>query len=245
MTMNDQQTYESIERYLAGEMDGKAKAAFEARLAAEPELREELRLHRELATVVEDEETMDFSAMVAEVVSGENEGRKGVSNFRWLALAASVVLIAVVGFFVFRSGGSNPQDLFNSNFSPYEAPAEFRTDSSLLVRYETAFEQYKGGDYKAAAASFEDLIEAAPEDLGARFYLAVCQLAQGDGAAAEAGFQDLLDRKAPTWRSQSQWYLALALLEQEKVEEAEKVLEELAARGGKYGSLAKELLKEL
>ena len=251
MTMNDSQTYHLIDRYLNGELEGEELAAFEQRLADEPAFKQEVAFQRELAAVVADGETMDFSAMVAEVVEGtesssSSRAGSGGMNWRWMAIAASVLLVAVVGFFVLRGGESDPKALFADNFAPYEAPVEFRGgDSTLAERFEFAFSSYQLEAYGPAADAFQDILNTDPDEFSARFYLGVCKLAQDNGAGAEKEFRNLLAQNAPTWRSQAQWYLAMALLQQGKADAAEQELEALETRGGKYGKLAGELLGEL
>ena len=163
-----------------------------------------------------------------------------------MAVAASILLVAVVGFFVLRGGEADPKALFAENFAPYDAPVEFRGDDPKLdAKYEAAFNSYNKGYWLLAAAEFESLIYFEPDKPSNRFYLGVSQLALDQGAEAEQTFRALLSQNAPTWRSQGQWYLAMALLQQGKAEEAEAELEALEKRGGKYGKLAGELLREL
>lgn len=251
MTMQDQSTYESIERYLSGEMQGQERAEFQARIDKDPVFSAEVRLHREIAETIADEQTLDFSALVADVVNPQADSQQlhaapRRSRSPWLAIAAAVLLLALVGIFIFRSGGADPQALYTQHFSAYEAPIEFRGgDSTLAAIYETAFDRYQSADYPAAITEFETILQSNPQDLSARFYLSVSQLAEGRGSDAEQGFRDLLAADAPTWRSQSSWYLSLALLQQGKETEAKAELQKLSQGAGKYARLAAEVLAEM
>jgi anti-sigma factor RsiW len=144
--MNDQSTYEIIERYLAGTLSEVELAAFERRLETEPELQDELQVHRDLQDAVGDTEVMAF---LQSVENAENEYLAGnletggdqdaapeprVIRPFWrqsYSIAAAVILLAVVGFFVFRGMGGG------SSGSSTRTISRFTTEPSGAARGST------------------------------------------------------------------------------------------------------------
>ncbi len=66
--MTDQDLHEKIEAYLLGELSAQAKAAFEADIAADPQLAEEVELHR-LTLLVPDRPARPLAAARAKTLA--------------------------------------------------------------------------------------------------------------------------------------------------------------------------------
>ena len=288
--MDEEQTYQLIERYLAGELEGDELQEFEVRLGQDSKLRGEVDLARELNEVIEDEKGMAFSALVVEVEeeylaehgaglglgrgfeeasagpdavessgepesaeeeegSGEAENGAVGSKVRrfptWMAIAASVVLLAVVGYFTVLQGGADPAELYSEYYSDYPAPDAFRGDSSLVERYEVAFEDYKSGKYQSAQEEFESILVVNPDDRMAIFYSGLSYQAAGSLEEAVSHLEQVAGGEYNSYQQAARWYLGLNFVKQEKIEEGKKWLELLAEGKGKYPELAGELLGEL
>ncbi len=284
--MDEEQTYQLIERYLAGELEGEELSAFEARMAGDSDVQEAVQLARELDDVVGDEAGMAFSALVAEVDreyfseessrkeknsesgdgdlagmdmsegvnSKDNSGSDGNDNsqrgnFRgfptWLAIAASIVLVAVVGFFTVLDGGADPAELYARYYSDYPAPDAFRGDSSLVLRYEEAFAAYNSGQYALADEVFDLILKESPEDLMVTFYLGLNAQAAGKLESAAKYLEKLADGEYNSYQQAARWYLGLNLMKQNKIDAAKEWLKLLAEGKGSYPEKAAELLDEL
>ncbi len=244
--MKEENRPTELQRYLDGEMSPEERAAFEARLAADPELQAEVDLHQELDTVLADEAVLDFSALVAEVVGAEGAPQAPPRTRRpvW-AIAAAILLLAVVGFFVLRPGpGADPDQLFAEYFSPYEAPATFRSDDSTLnAQYQSAFDAYNAGDFEVALPAFDAL--RGGESTMPDFYYALSALSANKSDLALPVLRELAGDTPHVYRSQSRWYLALTLLERGETDEATERLEAIVEDGGKFAEPAQALLDEL
>jgi len=100
--LTDQEKSEQIERYLAGEMPGPERQAFEAVLRDDPALSEMLALHRAMAGSLGNRQRRQLLDALADVVEqAENKRpaamRVWLSPFRMAAAAAVLVLVAAVG----------------------------------------------------------------------------------------------------------------------------------------------------
>ena len=261
--MNDQATYETIERFLSGELEGEELRVFEARLANEEGLREEVELHRGLKEAVGDAKTMDFLQAVQnaenDYFGGESSseddippanGPKPVLSI-WrqsYSIAAVILLLLVVGgvFFIQQLNKNSSADLYQEYFTVYDAPGEWRgNDPVLNAELQSAFEAYNARNYEAALKSFQSIEKKDSNNVSARFYLSMCALATGDESMAITRLESLSSLSGHPYRSQSRWYLALAYLQQEQIEPARKLLETLAKGSGKYPGLARDLLPKL
>ncbi|MEM0997901.1 MAG: tetratricopeptide repeat protein [Bacteroidota bacterium] len=256
--MYDQATYETIERYLRGELPENEQRAFAERLATEPALAAEVDLHRQLDAAIGDSETMEFFAAAqasearyfSETASeSAPETSDSVRRPRWrtvYTIAAAVLILAVVGVFTLQNlGESSPEALYQEYFTVYSG-AEWRSGSPVLeTELKAAFSVYQAQDYAAAQTAFAALEAKSPDNATVRFYHAMSAMANRDIATALPRLRGLSTTSGHTFRSQAQWYLALAYLNQNQPESAIPLLEALAAKPGKYGKLARELQEEL
>lgn len=261
--MNDQATYEIIERFLAGELEGEALRDFETRLADDEAFREEVELHRGLQEAIGDAKTMDFLRAVQDA---ENDYLKNIDSDEgdappsdgpapvisiWrqsYSIAAVVLLLLVVGgvFFLRQLNQTSSSALYNEYFSVYEGPGEWRgSDPVLDTELKSAFEAYNARNFDAAFKTFEGIEKMDSGNVTARFYLSMCALATGKVDLAIPRLQSLADQSGHPYRSQSRWYLALAYLQKDQVEHARKLLETLSKGSGKYPELARDLLPKL
>ncbi|MEM1358368.1 MAG: hypothetical protein AAGF89_09225 [Bacteroidota bacterium] len=146
-----------------------------------------------------------------------------LSRNRWLAIAASLLLLLAVGWWALQpvNGGNSGAQLAMANFEPYPNIAyQLERGSPNNSPEEAAFLAYEAGDFQAASAAFLDL----PASSVGKFYLGQSYLAIEEFAAAEAQFVTLAASEfnlAP----ESSYYLALARLGQGKVSAAKEDLE--------------------
>jgi anti-sigma factor RsiW len=225
--------YENIERYLRGELSDAERRAFEAAMAQEEALQKEVALHRELEDTFGDPEYQQLLGVLKEVDAGTAspaEKGKKVRLLRsrrwWMGIAATLLLlVAVTAVLLLRSDRTPSTDeLFAQHFSPYPVDA-FRTGEGQPPE---ALRAYQAGRYAEAAR----LIEALPADSVTTlmtFYRGVALLADGQPTEAAPVFEKLLEENAlPILVQPSQWYLALAYLEEGAVEKARQRLEGIA-----------------
>src|SRR5687768_8845010 len=215
--MHDEATYTLIERYLAGECTPEETAMLEERMAQEPEFAELVDLHRDMDLMLTDEKAMAFSEELEKAdreyhagLEAKEKSPRRLRNWRGWAIAASFILLAVVGgVLLLRNDGLSGPEAFNASFIVYDAPANFRGDSSAIgAAYGTAFAAYQEKDWKAAIDGFEQILVADSGQVTARFYGAVSLLANGDTDKAIQKLEDLAKGEHP-FVEQSKWYWAM------------------------------------
>lgn len=261
-------TYQLIEQYLAGKLEGEALASFEARLASDPKLRSTLALVGEVDAVLDDRDTMAFSQTVAEAdkayfvsTDGHREEtahairqKRAVRRFPvWMAVAASVILLAVVGYFTLSGGSRTPSEIFDEHFSSYEVPGTFRggvdtakgADSLKMAQYGQAFDVYTAGAFKEAIPLLEEIKASYPEERMASFYLGLSHLELGQAKEAIPSLEKAGRGSYTPFGRQARWYLGLAYLKNGDLDSARTSFHEFEYKGGGYQKAAQEIVKEL
>ncbi len=165
------------------------------------------------------------------------------SLFRWLAVAASVLVLATGAFFVFTQSGADPQALFTQYYKPYHdvvTTKSIQNDQNLL----NGLFYYNTGEYRQAIIHFTNGLKLNPNDPDLLFYLAGSHLALGDFGQAIAIYE-LLHTTSSGYQSPVKWYLALSYLAGNKTVEARALLKSISDEGGFYAEDAEKILRKL
>lgn len=156
----DQTLYELIDRFLAGEMDAEALGEFETRLKNEPDLAEEVRLQREVAEAVLDEDTRDFEKqlkLLGERITSEsqppNESTAPSSNswMRYIAIAAGIALLVTISLFFLR----NPEDQTSWVTSDQQQSQTLSDSSKVVLMANSKLSYQEGFEKNSRALSLE------------------------------------------------------------------------------------------
>jgi tetratricopeptide (TPR) repeat protein len=191
-------------------------------------------------------ETVTLSPEISE--AGEEKGRFFIDrrNIYWLA-AAVVSLLIVSAVFLLKPVTPDAIALYETYYQPY--PNVFdptvRGEIDTLTVSRKAFMAYNEGDYHTAAGYFKELLNSDDpmEKDNARLYLGNCYLSIGSVAAAK---ETLLQISAQSHvADQAKWYLALAYLKSNDMEQAEKALRGLTDHPNSYQEKANKILRDL
>ena len=163
----------------------------------------------------------------------------------WLAVAASLVALAVAGLWMARA--SDPLAELARIDPPKYVPLVFPAlEGDARRAFDTAMARYVKGDYRGAIDGLRPTIEM---DLAgsshARFYLGVCLLLTGDAKGEITELEGLMAVGPAPYIEEAYLYLAKGRLQTGDVKQAREHLEWLVLFAGKYQSQAKELLSQL
>ena len=241
----DQATYELIEKYLQGQLEGEALVDFEKQLESDEELRAELAVQRELHSLLGDAEVNELDAKL-DVLSKEFAEAKEV-KFRpgriiWLATAAVLVLaVAYLGFF--QNQQLSGSERFEAYYETYPADVISRADPDAMSLVDSALSLYGNGSYEVASGL---LAEVSEPDARVKFYQGLCLLNMSeDERALEQLTAAALDDNS-VYQVPAKWYASLLLLKMEQEAEAIELLQVISkSASGKYQNLANDLLSEL
>lgn len=261
--MHSQETYEWIERYLAGACSATEAADLEAKAAADPDLMALIELHRELEETLADADALDFSKKLAEAdaeyhavapIQLDSSTSNATSahttkpfNWQVWGIAASIAILIGIGsiFFFNRDGNATPEALFSEYFSPSLAPSQFRSDEDVLEkRYQEAFDAYNRKAYGEAATTFEAIYQSTANQKTAEFYAAISLLAAGQTDRAIPLFEGFIS-KPNTYKTESEWYLAMAWLQKAAPDKAKPYLQAVSEKSGKHQAEAQTILDKL
>lgn len=249
--MTAEERLEKIEQYLQGRLSTEQAATFEAEIQADPALAEEVALERDLLDYLGETDVQAFRATVQKVHKQKREARIiPLAARRTWALAASVLVLVVTGYFVLdRMLAPSPQDLYQAYF---ETPAaeEFMAPSIFQSRDGVSEKQdlqglgkvaalYRNGQYAEALAAMQSI---EPSDAAAHAYqLGVLYLVNDQPEAA----LDALSAGEAANPDGARWYRALALLGLDRPAEAREPLEQLRAGSSIWREEAVGLLRKL
>jgi len=126
MMMSKYEYQELLERYLAGELSPGERSSFEAQLATDSALREELEIHRRAANALNDPQRLALREILQEIMVESPAPVSKTNNYRYLSLLLILFPIAIIGWQYFRRPLVVPAGLppvqIPSNPPPKQAP---------------------------------------------------------------------------------------------------------------------------
>lgn len=259
----DPQYYETIHQYLNGLLEGDALKNFEAALTNEPGLKEDVEWERKLLLGIEAEgdarlretvrkthahlKTKGFFDQKPANESNTLSTAKPIINMksisRTLAIAASVVIVLVAGYFLINKPGN--EDIQKEAFTKYYHPESVnvkriidglssfgmvsgeKTDKDSL---KDALQLYADGQYDAAIESLNAILNIHPEDNTAKMYLGLSLLNQSQYGKAVRILEPLSRLDSFELKEDARWYLAICYLTTEtNQDDALKIFETMAS----------------
>lgn len=261
--MSSQKKLERIDKFLLGEMEEKELEEFRQELASDPELASEVKLQEVVFQAVTDKESAGFQELLNEIRQERSEIAKTrqAKTIRFpvrraLAIAATVLLVAIAGIFLYKSQvqPARSESLFAAYF---EAPAvKDILNPALISRSRDGGEPpapgdeqllevaklYENKEYPSALDELEAIDPGSLDNPSDYHYLAgILYLIDGQPEQALANF----DRATSGFPDGRAWYQALALLKLGRMEEAGRKLEQLAGYGNPWREKAERILEGL
>jgi tetratricopeptide (TPR) repeat protein len=156
---------------------------------------------------------------------------------RWLAVAASIVLVAAAIWFL------SPKDAPDYRQYAQHAPlalTEMGASEQAKSRAEAAF---NAQDFGQALSALEEIANAEPGNLTTQFYRGICLVELGRAAEARAVFEPIAAGNSAL-RGEAVWYVALSYLREKNAEACRGALQKIPV-GADRRAQAEELLKRL
>jgi len=240
--MNSEEKYILIEKYLSEKLEGAALENFEAQLQADPALKEELDLHRQLRETLKGEKVHELRNVLNEVdenwkspVTTTDTAKVVNFNFRRVLSIAAAVALLFIGYHWFLNNNFSSQEIYASNFEPYVMVFDQRSaNPSEVSTLDQAIAQYHNKDFGTSADTFEKLLAEDRENMIYIFYVANARLANQETDKAIALFKKIIKANDLSFVEQSRWYLALAYLQKDDKEHAKLWLEKIQEGQFKY-----------
>ena len=246
--MSEPYENEMIEDYLLGHLSGEELKAFEKRMQEEPELLKQVELEKDLKAVIQLEGRIELQEKLEAIYQEGPPASQAKPAFRWYYwAAASVAVLLVLGYFVSRiaTPPANNMELFAANFEVY--PDKI-SEKGWPSQVEESITAYQDKNYPAALQSFQSLPDSIKNDPLILIYIGntLLSLHPPDTKAAVETLSIAEKANDPEFGAAVRWYLCLALLADDKVEEAKANLEKLEKENlPVYSDKAKALLKQM
>ncbi len=219
---------DKIEKYLRRELPPDEAADFEAQLADDPALREEVAAVRIARQVIEqdieDQLRQDLAAIAAEAGQKPEEPAPRARTIplgRRLAIAATVLLLIVGGaFWWLNRRGGDAEQLVAQFYEPENLSRQraLALAPGPLAEGVAAFENE---DYEAAVEYFAAAPPGSDYYLDAQLYLANAYFQLNDQKAARSVLQPLTENPNPLLAEKAEWLLVLSYLKSGPAEKAE------------------------
>ena len=257
--MNEyEERQERIEAFVMGTMSAEEKIAFQAEIAHDASLAEDVRLHMMLKESLGNKDENAFKALVKEVINEERANEKSLedapnvipANHRnfpmWKYLTAAVV-IALIGFFAWFIIGlkPSPHQLFVEYFEVYPTYQMNRSEEHL-PQLQEAMEYYGMERFEEAADILGSLnVQNRQSQQMIRFYHGIAEMNEGNYTQSVELLSPLAADSESLYHQQARWYLALSYLKQNKIQKTKEILNALSGEPGRFGSSSQALLEEL
>ncbi len=118
-----------------------------------------------------------------------------------------------------------------------------RGDESTGIM-ENAMIEYEAGKYKTALRILEDVLNTEPDNMAALFYAGICHLNLKQSDQSIPHLKRVSDGSS-IFVEPAIWYLGLAYLRNERLEQAQRTLQNIASKDGLFQEEAQKLLQEM
>jgi len=231
---------ELIAQYFLKKLSPEAKKEFDYLMETDAEFAKEVTFQKNLKTVIEKEER---AAVKTQLKDFEAEENPTFNYKKWLAAASIIVLLGISSFWYFNKS-IDAEKLYTEHFEPYQNVVHpiVRGETKTDLKTE-AFTAYETKKYKEALDLFDTLLKENDDETIA-FYKANILLKLNKTDEAVTIFKTNL--KTPdSLDAKNNWYLALAYLKLNKIENAKVILAELDTSSSFKNKRVKQLLKQL
>ncbi len=237
-----------ISKYLDGEMTVREQLRFEELLRTDSALRQEFMLQKRVEDALAEDDVMSLRNNLEQIMKPGFSKRK-LRPVIYSAFVAVIVLFIVVGVkFLIPHQEPNGEQLFDSYYEKYPSSLNVRSGaeaSSKESLTHKAFDCYEQQQLSKAKKYFTELLRDDKSNHRAMFYLAITNIELGDFIHAEKYLQRLVNHSNHIFWEQSNWYLALLYLKQQKYDKAKLSLRTIVDERLSYTSKAEELLKQI
>jgi tetratricopeptide (TPR) repeat protein len=235
-------------------MTEEERSSFLRDVDSDPELEEELDLHRIVEEGIKrknegkfrnklEESYLSFESRTESSNSGARRNQKKI--FKLFAVAAAIL----VGlFFVSRPFAPDTDRIFNKYYATVDVAFGSRSPeiSDNETRLIDGITAYRHHNYSLARFNLESYLrENSNETEVANYYLGVTYLELQLYSEAEKCFGKVVGSPFNYYKDHSKWFLALTLIKQNKLEEARELLIDISRKNNPYSRESAKILKKI
>lgn len=158
--------------------------------------------------------------------------------------AAALVLIAFSGFGYWMSHDPNRQ-LADEYLKPYSNTIPLSRSQSQQTLLEEAMAEYESENFALAKGKLNEFIYQNPDNLTAHLYCGISALMSNDDLESVAHLQKASYSQDTRIADAAEWYLALANLKLDNINEAKTILVRVVNKNGYFTDSARSLLERI
>lgn len=215
-------------------------------LASDSEFAAEYEFQKELQISLKKEERRDLKAMFNSLSEENTPSKAKVFQLRpWLVAASIAMIVGLAAWFLFfNTSGLNTDQLYAANFAPYDNVIHpIERGNQLEDLKSRAFTAYENEEYPAALQLFEEL-HIKQNDSYIDFYSAMVLMQLQQQEEAIPLLQGYIEKDGEL-KERAIWYLALAHLKQNEIEQSKMQLQILTQKKGFKSEASEKLLEQL
>lgn len=240
---------QKIDQYLHNEMPPHERTAFELQIAGNDELRNYIQLYTAIDKTMQAKNTSPNENELRQTLQQMNRKYftdggivKQGSFKKWLAIAASVIIVIAVGIYFLFPGKPDAERLY-AQFAKHDAlNIQLRGNKADTVAQNAAV-AFNKKEYPAALPLLENYVQLQADDIQMKFSLAICYMETDKYNEADTIFTTIAAGQT-AYAATAQWYKALLALKQKDYTKCRAVLNTIPASSS-YAAKAKELLEAL
>jgi tetratricopeptide (TPR) repeat protein len=218
--------FEHIEDYLKGKLDEPTKTEFKQAMTESSVLKEQVELYPVAERVLDIAAAQELKNRIGNIRQQKTKvvpiQKKSPKVFRFVLMAASVLLLLTMGTSWFMSNQYSNEGIASNNFLPYDAGVLLGENDDNF--YTQGVLAYQKKDFAAAITAFEKV----PAENGlyaeTQFYVGNAYLSQNEAEKAIAAFGIVQNARLPQFQEPTEWYLALSYLKAGNEEKAKELL---------------------
>jgi hypothetical protein len=248
MTEDEEHDIDLIEGYHKGTLTADELRSLKDRMAADPSFAQKVEDFRDIFIGIKAHGEKNFSAEVnsweKEIRDEEGKETKTISfNPRiWKIAAAIVAVVATAAIVFWPSQKPSNNQLFTYYFVPYENILAVRGEDDKQLQQ--AMDAYTHSAFPEAAKLLKEYLATKPNDLVVLFYYGVSEIGANN---ASVGMEALgrVESENGVLKEQAQWFSALGLLKDGKIDDCKAALSAINVDGHDYQQQAQKLLEQL
>jgi tetratricopeptide (TPR) repeat protein len=237
-----------IENYLTGKLSAEAQKEVEDRLLTDREFAQRVEIFKTLPHLVS-EESHDFRNELEGIYQEyrkENSAARTISRRTFLMAASLALLISVIGILIWLLPASlTPQEMYATHFTVPADNITVRNDQETSSTLQSAMEAYNEQDYASAVTQFENILRNNAYNVPVLFYSGISYLVLGENDKAVQNLQKVSQTEDAAYALTARWYLGLAYLKQDNIEQAREIFSSLKESGSSYANKADTILQQL
>lgn len=202
---------QTIERYLTGSMTEAEKQVFMEQLSSDETLQHKIREVQTLLLGIQEDGLREKMAAIHAAHFQSSEKKAKIFPMRRMMLAASVLIVAIIGIWLLDPFGNKSKKIYSKYYSP-DPGLPTVMSASLDYDFQKAMVEYKNGNYVAALSAWQTLLQAKPGNDTLLYFIAAAKQAQGQAEDAITSLKAIADNPLSAFQKDACWYLGLCYL---------------------------------